>query len=123
MRRKSSYTPPRRSRAPPLDEVGRIRQNVYEVFQVKPRSSMQRDVPVKNDGGSQLTFVDPALFAYGLKAGFITRKIIFAPEEMLGKEAHRVSTPGTLFGDEGLQRSARVLGLCRSAGISQPAVE
>jgi hypothetical protein len=25
--------------------------------------------------------------------------------------------------DEGLQRSARVLGLCRSAGISQPAVE
>ena len=28
----SAYTPPRRSRAPPLEEVGRIGQNVYEVF-------------------------------------------------------------------------------------------
>jgi hypothetical protein len=64
----SAYTLPRRSRALPLEEVGgRIGQGVYEVFQVKPRRSMQRDILVKNDGGSQLTFVDPALFAYGLK--------------------------------------------------------
>jgi hypothetical protein len=59
-------------RAPPIDELGRIEKNVYEVVQVQPARSMQRDVLVKNDGGSQLTFVDPVLFAYGVRSGFVT---------------------------------------------------
>jgi hypothetical protein len=73
-----------RKRALPIERVGRVGQNVYEVFQVQPARSMQRDVLIKNDGGSQLTFCDPVLFAYGVKAGFVTNVRDFQPEEMLG---------------------------------------
>ena len=82
----SAASAPRRGydREPPIEELGRIGQNVYEVVQVQPARSMQRDVLVKNDGGSQLTFVDPVLFAYGVKSGFVTNVRKFRLEDMLG---------------------------------------
>ena len=75
----------RRGRAaPPLHAQGRVGENVYEVYQVQPRSTMQRDVLVKNDPGAQITFVAPDLFAFGLKEGFIKNQRGFETEEMLG---------------------------------------
>jgi len=75
----------RRGRAaPPLHAQGRVGENVYEVYQVQPRSTMQRDVLVKNDPGAQITFVAPDLFEFGLKEGFIKNQRGFETEEMLG---------------------------------------
>jgi hypothetical protein len=79
------YVPTRRGKvAPPLHEQGRVGDNVYEVFQVQPRSRMQQDVLIKNDPGAQVTFIDPDLFKFGLKEGFIKNQRDFETEEMLG---------------------------------------
>ena len=60
-----------RKAAPPLHAQGRVGGNVYEVYQVQPRSTMQRDVLIKNDSGAQITFVAPDLYEFGIKEGFI----------------------------------------------------
>ena len=70
--------------APHLHEQGRVGDNVYEVFQVQPRSRMQQDILIKNDPGAQITFIDPGLFKFGLKEGFIRNQRDFETEEMLG---------------------------------------
>ena len=58
--------------------------NVYEVYQVQPRSTMQRDVLIKNDSGAQITFVAPDLYEFGIKEGFIKNQRKFETEKMLG---------------------------------------
>ena len=73
-----------RKAAPPLHAQGRVGDNVYEVYQVQPRSTMQRDVLIKNDSGAQITFVAPDLYEFGIKEGFIRNQRRFETEEMLG---------------------------------------
>ena len=73
-----------RKAAPPLHAQGRVGGNVYEVYQVQPRSTMQRDVLIKNDSGAQITFISPDLYKFGIKEGFIKNEREFETEEMLG---------------------------------------
>ena len=73
-----------RKAAPPLHAQGRVGDNVYEVYQVQPRSTMQRDVLIKNDSGAQITFVAPYLYEFGIKEGFIKNQRRFETEEILG---------------------------------------
>jgi hypothetical protein len=76
-----------RKAVPPLHAQGRVGGNVYEVYQVQPRSTMQRDVLIKNDSGAQITFVAPDLYEFGIKEGFIKNEREFesAPHQILRK--------------------------------------
>jgi hypothetical protein len=73
-----------RKAVPPLHAQGRVGGSVYEVYQVQPRSTMQRDVLIKNDSGAQITFIAPDLYEFGIKEGFIKNEREFETEEMLG---------------------------------------
>jgi hypothetical protein len=100
-----------RKAAPPLHAQGRVGGNVYEVYQVQPRSTMQRDVLIKNDSGAQITSIAPDLYGFGIKEGFIKNEREFETEE---RKEPPPGLRGAYWPLEGAVQLAQALGGPRS---------